>query len=301
MDARPSGVIPILCTPFAEDESIDAAALGREIDHLLRLDIQGVGIGYGSEIPRLAEGEREELLDMVVERVASRLPVMVAVGGGSRFAALAMARRMARGGASLLMVTPPIGGPISAGDLVGYFGAVAEVGVPIVLQDAPGSTGVQMPVATLAEIVRRVEAVVALKVETQDSAVKLGNLARELGGAASILGGAGGRDFLRELDRGADGTVPGPALVEVFAHVWRAHDRGDREAARLAFNRLHPLLGLFARTPDSFFLVQKEVLRMAGIFESSRLRQPCEALDPLLPGEIRDALAEARAETAPTS
>lgn len=292
MDARPRGVIPILCTPFADDESIDPTALGREIDHLLGLDIQGVGIGYGSEIPRLAEGEREELLAMVVERVAGRLPVMVAVGGGSRVAALAMARRMAAGGASLLMVTPPTGGAISAEAMVSYFGAIGEVGVPIVLQDAPGSTGVQMPVGALAGIVGGVEAVVALKVETQDSAVKIGRLARELDGAATVLGGAGGRDFLRELDRGADGTVPGPALVEIFARVWRAHERGDRGAARREFAQLHSLLGLFARTPDSFFLVQKEVLRMQGVFESSRLRWPSEDLDPLLPGEIGDALAE---------
>lgn len=85
--------------------------------------------------------------------------------------------------------------------------------------------------------------------------------------------------------------MPGPPLADVFARIWRLHQAGEHEESRRCFNRLLPVLELSSRTPDTFLYVQKELLRRAGIFSSYRLRRPCEPPDPLLAGEIDDAVS----------
>ena len=104
-----------------------------------------------------------------------------------------------------------------------------------------------------------------------------------------MLGGAGGLDFVHELERGARGRIPGAAFPEVFVRVWELHRRGQRDEARGLFNRYLPLLALSSRNRDTFLFIQKEILRRGGILRSARLRAPCAQPDAALLAEL-DAL-----------
>ena len=287
-----AGVIPIVCTPFDEREEVDTGSLAREVDFLLGCGVHGVGIGFGSEIHRLTDDERDLVVTTVAGRVAGRLPVIAGVGAGSLHAACCRARAAGSAGASVLMVTPPPVTGVTADDLVDYYGAVAEAsGLPIMVQDAPGMTGVQMPVPTLVRLARQLDAVVALKIEAQPTAPKLGAVAEALEGTAAALGGAGGLDFYHELERGAAGTIPGPAFAARFVTIWRDYVAGRHSAAFEGLASLLPALTLSSRGTDTFLYVQKELLRRKGVLGSARLRRPCEPFDPRLDHEIAGAVA----------
>ena len=86
--------------------------------------------------------------------------------------------------------------------------------------------------------------VCALKIEAVPPAPKVGRVAALDHAGVAVLGGAGGIDFWHELERGADGTVPGVAMAELFLAVQAHHDAGDRDAARRLFNRHLPLIAL---------------------------------------------------------
>jgi 4-hydroxy-tetrahydrodipicolinate synthase len=145
--------------------------------------------------------------------------------------------------------------------------------------------------ALLAQLAREIALVVAIKVESLPPAPKVGAVVAGVGAEASVLGGAGGIDFVHELERGARGTIPGAALPELFVAVWRLFRTGQVSTARSLFNRHLPLLALSARTSDTFLWTQKEILRRRGVLSTARLRAPCEVVDAEYGREL-DALLD---------
>lgn len=287
---RLDGIIPILSMPFADDEAIDVADLLAQVDFLVGLGVQGIGFGFGSELFRLTEAERDETVAVAARHVAGRLPVVVGVGANSTPAGIQRAAAARDAGADVLMVTPPAIVQPSPEDVFAYYDRIARaVDLSIIVQDAPGMVGTQMSPALLSRLASEIERVVAIKVEALPTAPKVGAVATLVGEAASVLGGAGGLDFLHELERGASGTIPGAAFPELFVRVWELHRGGQRAESRTLFNGFLPLLSLSSRDLDTFLFVQKEILRRRGVLCSARLRSPCVAPDAPLLAEL-DAL-----------
>jgi 2-keto-3-deoxy-L-arabinonate dehydratase len=278
------GIVPVVSMPFREDDSLDLDALAAEVELLVAADVDGVALGLASEVLRLTDDERDAALAVTADAAAGRVPVVASVTAGSTHAALLRAEAALARGADALMVTPP------PGPLAAVRDHYAAIGAPLVVQDAPGMTAVEMPVELLAELAGSVEQVVAVKIEAQPAAPKISALVERVGEACAVLGGAGGVDFARELARGAAGTLPGSGLPELFVRVWRLHLAGDSAAAAALFERHLSLLTLAVRSPDAFVFVQKEILRRRGVLASARLRAPCEAPDAAFLAELDAAL-----------
>jgi 4-hydroxy-tetrahydrodipicolinate synthase len=287
------GITPILVTSYDASERIVEDDIARQADHLVGTGVTAVGVGFGSDIVRLTDRERDALVGIVAGAVAGRLPVMAPCGANSTAAAIGRAEETLAAGATHLMITPPgaVASPTPDG-IVDYYAAIAqETGAPIVVQDAPGFTGTAMGPELLARIAREVPQVCALKIEALPPAPKVGRVAALDRDGAALLGGAGGIDFWHELRRGADGTVPGAAMAELFVAIQRCHDEDAIDEGRGLFMRHLPLLALASRDGDTFFAVQLELLRRRGIVRSTRLRRPSGA-DPALLGELEILLAD---------
>lgn len=286
------GIIPILATAYDEDDRVAFDDIGRQVDHLAGLAVTAVGIGFGSDIVRLTEPERDALVRAAADAAGGRVHVMASAGGNSIRSGIDRAVAAVTSGAGILMVIPPSASSSpTPGDLVAYYTAIGrETGVPIVVQDAPGFTGTAMSAELLAQLAREIPEVAALKIETVPPAPKVGAVAALDRGGAALLGGAGGVDFYHELERGADGTVPGVAMAELFLAVQARHRSGDRDGARRLFNRYLPLLAIAGRGLDSFFAAQLQVLARRGIVTRTKIRRPSQ-VDPLLAREV-DALLD---------
>lgn len=293
------GVVPILVTPFDSDGSVDDAELVAELDFLVDAGVGWVGFGFGSEVHRLDPDEVAALMAVATAHLARRpgpSQRRVGVVGNadmpSTRAGTASVRRVAAAGCDVAMVRPS--GLAGAGqeELFEAFAQVAaDGGLPIVVQDAPQNTGVQLSAGTLARLLREVPQVAAVKVEPTASAGKISAVVQALDGAAgTVLGGLGGTDLVHELERGSSGTMPGPALPEAFDALLRLVAAGRRaEAVRLWF-RLLPLVVVGGRDFESFLTVQKHLLHRRGVLTGPpRLRGPHAAPDPRLLGEV-DAL-----------
>jgi 4-hydroxy-tetrahydrodipicolinate synthase len=189
------------------------------------------------------------------------------------------------------MLPAPVFNSADQGALYEHYATVAQtVDVPIVVQDAPSMSGNELTDELLVGLARDLKQVVALKIEAEPSAPKIGRIVGELQGEASILGGGGGLDFVHELDRGADGTMPGPGLADLFQRVWYLHREGHAEDAREEFQRLLPLLVLARRSMDTFLFVEKEILRRRGVLSTARLRLPVVPPEPALRSELGSLL-----------
>lgn len=286
------GVIPILVTPFAEDGSPDLQQMARQVDFLVGCGIRWAGFGFGSEIPTLDVDEAVELMRFTVRHAADRLHIVGNAEAPSTRAGIAAVRRAASTGVSMVMVRPSTG--FSGADQRAVFEGLAEVAtaspLPCVIQDAPANTGVNLAVETLARLVVEVPHVAAVKIEPRPSVPKIGAIVDALRGRqGTVLGGSGASQLLFELDRGAVGTMPGPAVPDLLAAICDLHAAGRRDEAAGLFRDFLPLASL-DRGTSTFLFTQKYLLRRRGILGEPRLRQPHAPVDAKLPSEIESLL-----------
>ena len=128
--------------------------------------VDGVAVfGFASEGFALTAAERAAILDVVCAAVGPDMPVVAGIAATGTPEAVEQARRAAEHGASAVMVVPPFMVKPSPAQIVDFYGTVArDGGLPVMVQDAPGPTGVTMPVSLIAEL-SKLEGVESVKVE----------------------------------------------------------------------------------------------------------------------------------------
>lgn len=140
------GIYTPIITPFRDDLSIDFDAYGRIIDWQAENGVHAIIVGGSTgEFFSLTQEERIEQFKFAVERVAGRLPVVAGVNDllVERCYELAAAAREA-GADALLIAAPPYGLP-GQEELAGHCLQIDRAaGLPIVLYNYPGRTGVNM-------------------------------------------------------------------------------------------------------------------------------------------------------------
>ncbi len=138
-----------LATPFNADGSIDFESFARLVDHQLDGGVEMlVPLGSTGENPTITREERRELIRWLVEYVDRRAIIIAGTGTNDTRTSIEYTREaMALGADAALIVTPYYNKPTPSG-LFEHFRAVAEVGLPIVMYNVPGRTGLNMTAET---------------------------------------------------------------------------------------------------------------------------------------------------------
>lgn len=280
---RLSGVIPVLATPFSSDGELSVPSLRRLVGFVLSAPANALAIfGIAGETSSLSLDERLRMQQVVAEEVEGRIPVIAGVSASTVEGAIEQAQIAARGGADVVMVMPPTTDRASSGDGIGLEGFYRHVhdacGIPVMVQDAPKVTGVEISPEMMARLAL-IEGVDYAKVEDQPTPPKIREVSSLVGDGFGILGGMNAMFFLEEMACGAVGTMPACEFTDMLAGVLEPWEKGDQPAARERFNRLLPLIR-FGLQPGISWAVHKEVLVRRGIIESSVVRPPAKPLDP---------------------
>ena len=290
-----SGIYHILATPFREDGALDVAGLPRLIESALATGVNGLTIlGIAGEAHRLTDEERRRVVETVVKETRGRVPVAVGVSASGTHLATAFARMAREHGADALMVAPPAG--LKNLDLVAeYFRIVAAAtGLPIVLQDEPVTTQVNMPAPFIAQVCAEIAQIQAVKLEEPPTLPKITRLRALFGNRVAIFGGLGGVYFFEELSRGADGAMTGFPYPEALRAIRDHFVAGRRDEARALFYRWLPLIRYETQpgaTPGTAVGIRKEILRRRGWIASALVRPPAPTLDAATQTELDELLA----------
>ena len=290
-----SGVFHILATPFREDGELDIAGLPRLIESALATGVNGLTIlGIAGEAHRLTDEERRRVVETVVKETRGRVPVAVGVSASGTHLATAFARMAREHGADALMVAPPAG--LKNLNLVAeYFRTVAAAtGLPIVLQDEPVTTQVNMPAPFIAQVCAEIAQIQAVKLEEPPTLPKITRLRALFGDRVAIFGGLGGVYFFEELSRGADGAMTGFPYPEALRAIREHFVAGRRDEARALFYRWLPLIRYESQpgaTPGTAVGIRKEILRRRGWIASALVRPPAPTLDAATQTELDELLA----------
>lgn len=275
MDSKQlSGVLPVLQTPYLDDERIDFDTLAREIDWLYEQGVDGLVIAMVSEVLRLTESERREMATFVCNASAGRGPVIVSVGAESAFVSCDLARHAEAAGAGGLMAIPPLSISLGEDQLRRYYQRIIEsVSIPVIVQDASGYVGKPMSIAFQAQLREDFGPRVLFKPEAQPIGPRLSELLTATGGKAEIFEGSGGSELVDSYRRGIVGTMPGSDLIDAIVALWRALKANDELAAQRIDAALRPLLSLQSSL-DSYLAVEKQILLRRGIFRNTLVRGP---------------------------
>jgi 4-hydroxy-tetrahydrodipicolinate synthase len=272
------GVISVLCTPFDDNGSIDKESIYRLVDHQLAWGVDGLVVfGLAGELYKLTDDDRREVLGAVLTRVGSAVPVVVGTQHTGTEGAIARSREAADMGASALMLYPPTFIKPDGEGVIDYFVSVgASVELPIVIQDAPATTGVSLPVDLFTKISSASRNVSFVKVEAPPASAKIRAL-RGLG--FKVIGGSGVLYLLEDLRAGVQAIMPGCALPGLYKDLWSSHEDGNFDKLWDDFARALPLLSFQMSSLDVFVAVQKRLLHQEGVLDSAAMRRPGAQLD----------------------
>jgi 4-hydroxy-tetrahydrodipicolinate synthase len=261
-----------LVTPFGSDGNVDQAAVKR----LARRQIDAgvhflVPCGTTGESPTLSLEERVRIVELVAAEAGGRVPVLAGAGGYDTREVIEAANRMRAAGASgLLSVTPYYNKPTPEG-LFQHYRTIAEAaGIPSVVYNVPGRTGVNVDPATLGRLAT-IPGIVGVK-EASGNMGQICDIARSVPDDFILLSGDDALT-LPIMSVGGHGviSVASNGLPAEMARMVELAEAGDFACARLLHNTLMPFMTV--NFVESNPIPIKAAMAMMGLLED-RYRLP---------------------------
>jgi 4-hydroxy-tetrahydrodipicolinate synthase len=254
-----TGLSVALATPFTPDSSVDLPAFRRVVRHCVIGGVDNlVVLGSTGEAATILEAERDALITACLEEAGS-CPVIVGTGSNATAQAAAWTRRAQELGAQgALVVTPYYNKPTPAG-LVAHYRVVTDAapGLPVVIYNVPGRTGLNVLPATLAMLWANPQ-LVAVK-ESSGNLAQIAEIARTLPEGKTLLSGDDGL-ALASIAVGASGLVSvlGNVLPKETARLVELALAGRRAEAIKLHQALLPLM-------DALFLESNPIPTKAAL------------------------------------
>ena len=306
-DFEPIGVIPATLLAFNEDFSIDEAATRQHLRDVCSVDgISAVAVNaHASEVHACSFEEQVRILDLTMEEVGDRLPVINGVYADGSIEAARIARMAEAGGASALLVLPPhsiglFGGQQRPESAVTHFSMIAEAtDLPIVVFQYPGAYA--YPLDTLLSMIDAVPTIRAIKdwsppMEHERHIRTLQSLPRPV----HVLS-TNSAWLMSSLTMGCDGLLSGAGSViaDLQVALFRAVKAGDLGRAQAINERIYPAAACFYTEPfGDMHNRMKEALVILGRLPRAVVRPPLVKPEPDEIDRIARAMADARIERA---
>lgn len=158
------GSMVAIVTPF-KDGRVDEKKLQDLIDFQIRNGTSAiVPCGTTGESATLSFQEHDRVIEITIEQVKKRIPVIAGTGSNSTEEAIMLTKHAAKAGADAsLQVSPYYNRPTQKG-LYEHFKAIAEsVDIPVILYNIASRTGVNIEPETIARLSRDCKNIVAVK------------------------------------------------------------------------------------------------------------------------------------------
>ena len=296
------GAFTALITPMLADGSVDFEGFRKNVKFQLDNGIDGlVPLGTTAETPTLDErpGEEEDkLIKIVFDEVRAfekannkKIPVILGAGSNNTKDAVMYCERAKKAGADAALVVTPYYNKPSKEGIFRHFEAVSKVGIPIIVYNIQGRTGLNIPTDLLQRIAelpniagvkeasgnvgQMMEVIAKIKNKKPDFAVLSGDDSLTL--PLLALGGDGVISVVSNLN---------PAIMHELA---QAGLDGDMKKAREIHYRLLPFFkaAFVDGNPSSI----KYAMNVKGL-PAGGLRLPlvevCDSAKPVIEAAIKE-------------
>ena len=286
---RPGSMVALV-TPFLPNGNIDEPSLRNLLQFHKQAKTDGLCVlGTTAEAALLSMDERQTVLDIVVDECKGIIPILVGTGTINPNDTKAMTLQAIQAGADAnLVVTPPYIKPPQRG-LVQHFVTVADMGLPTIVYNVPGRTGVDFLPEAIGQCFMESEYILGVKEATGEvsrvKAIRDVTNALKLGGKVpndnrELLLYSGDDSTEAEFVlQGGDGCISVTANVAPakMAQMMRLALDGKREEAMDINQSLEPIhSNIFV---ESNPIPAKWALKRMGKIQSAFCRPPLVELD----------------------
>ena len=283
------GSIVAIVTPF-KDGKVDEEAYRELIEFQIENGTSAVvPCGTTGESATLSMEEHARVIEIAIDAVNKRVPVIAGTGGNSTHEAIELTEHAKKVGAdATLQVTPYYNKPTQEG-LYQHFKAIAKaVPLPQVLYNVPGRTSVNMLPETVARLAELPE-IVAVK-EASGNLAQMAEIVRLAGDNITLLSGDDNLT-LPVLAIGGKGVISVVANIvpKDNAEMVKAWEDGDLKKATEMYYKLLPLCqAMFYETNP---IPVKTSLALMGKI-SGEMRLPLCEMAPANLDKLKKALSD---------
>lgn len=271
-----------LITPFTKEGTVDFTALRRLLDYQLSNGVDFICLlGTTAETPTLSGEERQQVKDLVVEKVNGQVPILMGCGGNNTAAVVEQIKHGDfKGVEGILSVCPYYNKPSQEG-LFQHFKAIAaaaeERNLSVVLYNVPGRVGVNMTAETTLRLANECTNIVAIK-EASGNFTQIDDIIKNKPAHFDVISGDDGITFPL-ITLGAVGVISviGNALPKEFSRMVRLALNGDYSNALTIHHQFTELFKLLF--VDGNPAGVKAMLNAMGLIEN-------ELRLPLVPSRI---------------
>jgi len=244
-----AGAITAIVTPF-KGGTVDEESLRRLVEEQIAGGTDGISpCGTTGESTTLTHEEHDRVIEIVIDAVKKRVPVIAGTGSNSTAEAIRLTKHAWQAGAdAALIVCPYYNRPTQEGLYQHYKAIAEEAPIPIIIYNIPGRTGVNMLPETMARLAK-IPNIVGAK-EAAGSIKQMSDIINLCGPDFDVLSGddaltlpllaMGGKGVISVISN----LVPADmaALVDALA-------AGDLKKAQQMHYRMSPLIdALFVET-----------------------------------------------------
>jgi len=268
------GIFPALVTPFTEDGQVDETAYRALIRYVLPHVDGVVPCGTTGEFVYLSLEERKRAIEIALDEVAGRVPVVAGTGCPSTRETVELTRWAKEAGATAALVVAPFYLKPTFNEVYEHFERVNEVGLPIIMYNIPQCAGTHFKWWT-AEGMAYLPNVVGIKDSSGDVPF-LGALFEKIKGRIGIFVGHD-EIVAAALAAGADGAILASAnlIPDIWQKVYAAVKEGDLATAQEWQAKVQKLVRIIVRNGSTQAV--KEGLRMMGL-------EVGDSRHPIMPG-----------------
>lgn len=235
-----------MITPFNADKSIDFPALAKLLEYIIQNKADYIVVlGTTAETATLTEDEREQVRAFVVERVNSRVPLVLGVGGNNTKAVTDYLRQNDLSAFSAILSVVPYYNKPSQEGIYQHYKAIAEASpLPVILYNVPGRTGVNMTAETTLRLAKNFTNIIGVK-EASGNITQMDDIIKNKPADFMVISGDDGITFPL-ITLGAVGVISviGNAFPREFSRMVRLALEGDFANALLIHHRFTELFSL---------------------------------------------------------
>jgi len=237
------GTFTVMVTPFTQDEQLDEKGFRKNIDWYIDEGIHGVICAASTgEFANLSKEEHRKVIDITVDQVSGKVPVIAGTAANSTREAIEMTRYAKDAGANAVIIVAPFYGLPAQEELYQHYRVISdEVDIPIMIYNNPWYTGVDM----MPSLVERLSAIDNISYIKESSAdiKRVHEIMQRCGDSIDVW--CGWDDLAYEcffLGCGGWVSVAANFMPKMSAELFTLVEKKEYEKAKALYFEMLPLL-----------------------------------------------------------
>ncbi len=277
------GIVTVLNTPFKTDNTIDFNALRINVNEAIKAGVAGFLVpAMASEVYKLSESERIKMVEVVLDEVQNKVPVIAGAGETD----LTKSKRLLKSYSDLGCKNVLFQIPYENDDqFKAHFLQLSEIDTDMIMLQDWSASGYGLPDDLICELFNNVPAFRCLKVETVPAGIKYSRILSLTEGRLNVSGGWAVTQMIEGLTRGVHAFMP-TGMNWIYCKIYKLWKEGKETEATKLFQQILPVLAFSNQHLDISIHFFKRLLNRQGIYPTDRVR------DPILPfDEVHQQIA----------